>query len=160
MTIQCTFFQIPITQAAESETELNTFLRSVRVLTIHKEFVNQGENSLWCLAVEYMPQAGEKDFKKGENRNKTDYREILSQEDFALFVKLRDWRKQAASLEAVPVYTIFTNEQLAAIAQKRTATLSDLKTINGVGESRVGKYGDVILKIVGMEKTAETGAQA
>jgi len=62
----------------------------------------------------------------------------LSQEDFALFVKLRDWRKQAASLEAVPVYTIFTNEQLAAIAQKRTATLSDLKTINGVGESRVG----------------------
>jgi len=66
MTIQFKFFQIPITQAAESETELNTFLRSVRVLTIHKEFVNQGENSLWCLAVEYMPQAGEKDFKKGE----------------------------------------------------------------------------------------------
>lgn len=155
MAVQFKFFQIPITQAAESENELNTFLRSVRALTIHKEFVNQGENSLWCLAVEYLPQAGEKEFKKGENRNKTDYREILSAEDFALFVKLRDWRKQAAALEAVPVYTIFTNEQLAAISQKRIATLADLRTIDGVGESRAGKYGDAILKIVGMEKTVE-----
>lgn len=136
------------------------FLRSVRALTIHKEFVNQGENSLWCLAVEYLQQAGEKDFKKGENRNKTDYREILSPEDFALFVKLREWRKQAASLEAVPVYTIFTNEQLAAIAQKRIATLTDLKTIDGVGESRAGKYGDAILKLVGLEKTAPKGDPA
>ncbi|MEN6423125.1 MAG: HRDC domain-containing protein [Smithella sp.] len=139
---------------------MNAFLRSVRALTIHKEFVSQGENSLWCLAVEYLPQAGEKDFKKGENRNKTDYREILSPEDFTLFVKLREWRKQAATAEAVPVYTIFTNEQLAAIAQKRTATLADLKTIDGVGESRAGKYGDAILKIVGMEKAAQTGGQA
>lgn len=155
MAVQFKFFQIPITQAAESENELNTFLRSVRALTIHKEFVNQGENSLWCLAVEYFPQAGEKEFKKGENRNKTDYREILSAEDFALFVKLRDWRKQAAALEAVPVYTIFTNEQLAAISQKRIATLADLRTIDGVGESRAGKYGDAILKIVGMDKTVE-----
>ncbi|KAF0159730.1 MAG: HRDC domain-containing protein [Syntrophaceae bacterium] len=139
---------------------MNAFLRSVRALTIDKEFVSHGENSVWCLAVEYLPQAGEKDFKKSDNRNKTDYREILSAEDFVLFVKLRDWRKQAAVQEAVPVYTIFTNEQLAAIAQKRTATLTDLKTIDGVGESRAGKYGDAIMKIVGMEKTAETGGQA
>jgi len=83
MTIQYRFFTIPLKSAEEVETELNHFLRSQRILTVHREFVSRGENS---------------------------YREVLSPEDFALFVKLRDWRKQAAEKEAVPVYTIFTNE--------------------------------------------------
>jgi superfamily II DNA helicase RecQ len=55
------------------------------------------------------------------------------------------------------VYTIFTNEQLAAVAQKRTATLSGLKEIEGVGDSRISKYGEEIIKLIGMEKTAIDG---
>ncbi len=157
MAVQFKFFHIPITQFEESERELNGFLRSVRALTIHKEFINQGASSMWCLAVEYLPYSGDKEYKKGENRSKVDYREILSPEDFALFVRLREWRKQAAGREAVPVYTIFTNEQLAAVAQKRTATLSGLKEIEGVGDSRISKYGEEIIKLIGMEKTAIDG---
>ncbi len=97
MAVQFKFFHIPITQFEESEGELNGFLRSVRALTIHKEFLSQGTSSMWCLAMEYLPYSGDKEYKKGENRSKVDYREILSPEDFALFVRLREWRKQAAS---------------------------------------------------------------
>lgn len=159
MTIQFKFFIIPVTQSEEAEIDLNKFLRAQRTLTVHKEFVNQGENSHWCLAVEYLTQSQDED-KKGDNRNKIDYREILSAEDFALFAKLRDWRKQAAAREAVPVYTIFTNEQLAAIAQKRVGALKDLKAIDGVGESRVGKYGDEIIKLISLAIQSQPGAQA
>lgn len=38
--------------------------------------------------------------------------------------KLRGWRKAAAEREGVPVYAVLTNEQLAAIATKRPATLA------------------------------------
>lgn len=160
MAIQFKFFLIPITAPETAEAELNGFLRSVRALTIHREFINQGENSLWCLAVEYLPLIGERELKKGENRSKIDYREILSEADFALFAKLREWRKQAAGIEAVPVYTIFTNEQLAAISQKRTASLADLKTIEGIGDSRVSKYGEAVIRIVTVEKPATVGQQS
>jgi superfamily II DNA helicase RecQ len=54
-------------------------------------------------------------------------------------VKLRDLRKQLAQAEAAPVYTIFTNDQLAEMVRRRLTTLTDLQTIVGVGEARVAK---------------------
>jgi hypothetical protein len=44
MTIQYKFFTIPLKATQEVETEFNHFLRSQRVLTVHREFVSQGEN--------------------------------------------------------------------------------------------------------------------
>ena len=106
MTIQYKFFTIPLKTTREVETELNHFLRSQRILTVHREFVSQGENSFWTMAVEYMSDGDTS--PKDTGRKRVDYREILSPADFALFVKLRDWRKQVGEKEAVPVYTVFT----------------------------------------------------
>ena len=147
MTIQYRFFTIPLKSAEEAETELNHFLRSQRILTVHREFVSQGENAFWTMAVEYLSDSTEKT-KKTTGKKRIDYREILTPEDFALFVKLRDWRKQAAEKEAVPVYTIFTNEQLAEMAKKKAQSKTELKEISGVGEARVKNYGDGVLAIL------------
>ena len=49
-------------------------------------------------------------------KQRVDYKEVLSPADFALFAKLRDWRKATAEQEGIPVYAVLTNEQLAAIA--------------------------------------------
>ncbi|MBW2709376.1 MAG: HRDC domain-containing protein [Deltaproteobacteria bacterium] len=146
MTIQYKFFTIPLKATREVETELNHFLRSQRVLTVHREFVSQGENSFWTMAVEYMSDGNTPQKTTGKKR--VDYREVLSSEDFALFVKLRDWRKQAAEKEAVPVYTIFTNEQLAEMAKRKVKSKADLKEISGVGEARAKNYGDAVLGIM------------
>ena len=43
---------------------------------------------------------------------KVDYKEILSEEDFIFYSKLRELRKELTNNEALPVYTFFTNEQL------------------------------------------------
>jgi superfamily II DNA helicase RecQ len=111
---------------------------------VQREFVDHGENSFWALAVEYMPVGGG-DAKK---RSRVDYKEVLSPDDFLVFAKLREWRKGVAAEEGVPVYTVFSNEQLAKIAETRVQTEADLAGIDGIGKSRLEKYAKAVIEMV------------
>ena len=146
--MQWAFYRIPVTGGVASE-ELNRFLRSVRVLTVHREFVGQGDASFWALAVEYLPAADSTQPAIRGVSSKTDFRSVLPPEDFALFARLREWRKQTANREAVPVYTIFTNEQLAEMSRRRPSSLSVIGEIDGIGQGRLDKYGKMVLDIIG-----------
>ena len=42
-----------------------------------------------------------------------DYKQVLKPEEFEVFSRLREWRKGVAEKEGVPVYVVFSNEQLA-----------------------------------------------
>ena len=146
--MQWSFFRIPVTGGAEGE-ELNRFLRTVRVLNLHREFVNQGDASYWAVAVEYLQgDVGTRQNRDITAPNRVDYRAILSPEDFALFARLREWRKEEGTKDGAPVYTIFTNEQLAEIARRRPSSSSVLSEIDGVGKGRVEKFGAAALEIV------------
>ena len=146
--MQWSFYRIPVTGGAASE-ELNRFLRSVRVLTVHREFVGQGDASFWALAVEYLPATDSAHPVIRGVSNKIDFKALLPPEDFALFARLREWRKQTANTEAVPVYTIFTNEQLAEMARRRCTSLSVLREIDGIGQGRLEKYGSAVIEVIG-----------
>ena len=147
---QYKFFHISARGDIAAEEELNRFLRSVRVLSARPELVHDGAASYWTCVVEYLD--GDHDPAKSgggrDERKKVDYRELLPPEDFAIYSRLREWRKEVANREAVPVYTIFTNEQLARIAGQRITTKTGLLGLDGVGEARVGKYGEEVLAIV------------
>jgi len=145
--MQYKFFTIPAAAPGEAEEALNGFLRAHRVLTVSREFLADAANPRWCLAVEYLAVPGPGKGDEG-SRQRRDYKEILPPEDFALFVRLREWRKAVAEREGVPVYTIFTNEQLARIAGGRIAGKGALGEIDGVGEGRVNKYGDEVIALV------------
>lgn len=144
--MQYRFFRIPVNDNDQAAEEMNRFLRSAKVLAAHRQFVEQGESSFWAMAVEYLPVEGRQD--PGEKRGKVDYRETLAPDAFAVFVRLRQWRKDAAAREAVPVYTIFTNEQLAAMARRGVRSVAELREIEGVGDARVSKYGDEIFSVL------------
>ena len=75
-----------------------------------------------------------------------DYKELLKPEEFEVFSRLREWRKGMAEQEGVPVYVVFTNEQLAEMVKKRVSTKAGLKEIEGVGDARVEKYGAAVLE--------------
>jgi superfamily II DNA helicase RecQ len=160
MSLQMKFFMIPMRSMQEAEEELNRFLSSVRVVQLQREFVDQADNSFWSIAVEYLNGDPRTDGSAGgeRRRGRLDYKEILSTEDFDLFVKLRDWRKQRATEEATPVYTIFTNDQLAALVQQKVSTKEGLLAIEGVGHARVEKYGEAVLRILADEDRIETPA--
>jgi superfamily II DNA helicase RecQ len=144
------FFTIPISSADEPTEILNAFLRSHRVIRVDRQFVDQGTSSLWLLCVEYLDGANSADAigRHGGVRSKTDYKEILSESDFAIFAKLRDVRKAIAQSEAVPVYTIFTNEQLAQMVISRASTRAALAKIDGLGDARLEKCGQRMLDIL------------
>jgi superfamily II DNA helicase RecQ len=80
---------------------------------------------------------------------KVDYREVLSPEDFALFSKLREKRRELAQRDGVQVYTIMTNEQLAEMVRLKVNDLAGLRKIDGIGEARIEKYGEDMLSVIG-----------
>lgn len=49
-------------------------------------------------------------------------------------------RKEIAEREGIPVYTIFTNQQLADMVTARVSTSTEIGKIKGVGKSRIEKY--------------------
>jgi superfamily II DNA helicase RecQ len=145
------FFRIAMHDGQGTAEELNAFLRSHRVLQVDRRFVDQGDNSFWAFCIDYQdskssggPAAG----PQPAGRGKVDYRALLPPADFAVFARLRDLRKQIATEEAVPVYTIFTNEQLAKMVQTRATSKAALAQIDGVGEARIEKYGPRMLELL------------
>jgi superfamily II DNA helicase RecQ len=146
-------FVVPVRDEGPAASELNGFLRSRRVLSVDRRWVEQGTESFWSFCVDYLESGGGGPSpaaagKNGALRGKVDYREILSPEDFAVFARLRQVRQEIAQGDAVPVYTIFTNEQLAQMVRGRATTRAALEKIAGVGDARIEKYGARVLGIL------------
>ncbi len=146
--MQLKVFVVPIKNLADAEAEMNAFLRGHRVLAVKKEFVPDGENSFWSFCVEYLDGAAGGAGMGGGKPPKVDYKEVLSPAEFETFSRLREWRKAVAEREGVPVYAVLTNEQLAQMVQKKVETKTGMKEIEGVGEARIAKYGDDLLRIL------------
>ncbi len=143
--MQYKIFVIPIKNISDTEEELNRFLRGHRVLSVQKEFVSERDNSFWTFVIEYIEQASSPN-QIGDGKSKIDYKQILSEDEFTLFSRLRDLRKSLATRDSIPVYAIFTNEQLAEMAKKKVRTKTDIQKIDGIGESKIARHGDILIE--------------
>jgi ATP-dependent DNA helicase RecQ len=65
-----------------------------------------------------------------------------------LFQRLKNLRKELADEQRVPPYMIFPDQSLLEMAQNRPTDRSGFLAINGVGESRLAKYGPVFLEAI------------
>jgi len=140
------FIQIPANGQGSAKEELNKLLRNGRIASVKKEFVSNGEDSFWAFCIEFLDGTlGVVDRGRGTSGPKIDYKEVLSEADFAVFARLRDLRKAVSDKEAIPAYSIFTNEQLAAMVTGKVDSLTAMGTIPGVGAARLDKYGAAFL---------------
>jgi superfamily II DNA helicase RecQ len=146
------FFSVPAVSSFDAAAELNRLLASHRIGGIEKHFVADGANSFWALCVGYFE--GGDGAQPGGGKNKIDYREVLSEQEFAAFVKLRDLRREIAEQEALPAYAIFTNEQMAAMVRLPSPSLASIADIAGIGRARVDKYGARFLALLGQDRAA------
>ena len=138
--MQLRFFTIPAVDSAAAEAELNALLAAGRVAGVERQFVAAGAASYWSVIVTLVDGPGPLPAGlKVRSERKTDYRELLSEPDFAVFARLRALRKQVADAEAVPPYAVFTNEQLATMVRQRVTSAEALGQVEGVGPARVGK---------------------
>ncbi len=69
--------------------------------------------------------------------------------DPVLYDALAAWRKQRAQSDAVPAYVVFHNATLAAIAGAKPRSIGELASVPGLGPTKIERYGDEVLAVVG-----------
>ena len=71
--------------------------------------------------------------------------------DEELFHKLKLWRKSKAIKENIKPYIILSDSSLISIVNQLPKSAEELLEVRGVGEKKVEKYGDEILKLISNE---------
>ncbi|MBK8979475.1 MAG: HRDC domain-containing protein [Planctomycetes bacterium] len=72
----------------------------------------------------------------------------LSEEQRALYDRLRAWRSQHAHDEGIPPFLVFKNSQLLDIVRQGPRTRAALGRIAGVGNGKLQRFGDAVLGLV------------
>lgn len=144
--MQLKLFTIPAFDNGEQLQALNAFMANHKVLEVEQKFFQNDKGAYWCFCVRYIEgvpahQAAQS-FKP-----KTDYKEVLSEPQFAVFSLLRQCRKQLAAEDAVPAYAVFTDEELAEMVKLPELNASKLIGIKGIGDKKVAKYGVKLLEM-------------
>jgi len=151
------FFFVPARDSAVAELELEDFTQRHRILTVERQWLQDGAGSGWSIVVEYTgtpstTSSGSKKGKANSSASKTeariDYSEVLTVPQFALFNKLRDRRNQVAADAGIAPYVICTNAQIATMVELHPRSLAELRKVPQFGVERVTKFGAVFLEIL------------
>jgi len=59
---------------------------------------------------------------------------------------LKRLRRELAQQEGIPAFMIFPDRSLIDMAEKRPASLAELRRIHGVGERKLALYGEAFLE--------------
>jgi DNA helicase-2/ATP-dependent DNA helicase PcrA len=70
-------------------------------------------------------------------------------DDSPLMTALREWRSLTARSDGVPAYVVAPDSLLIEIADQQPTSIAALRRVKGMGPSRLGRYGDEILEILG-----------
>jgi hypothetical protein len=152
--LQAKIFTIPFSArlGGFDDEPLRQFLAGSQVHALESwHFVHEG-TPFWSVLLTYTLREA----ASGENapaaraaeNEKGNWRKRLGEADWGVFNALREWRKQRAEQEGIPPYLVFTNEQLTQAIVCRATSLAALGQINGIGPSRIEKYGKDVLRIL------------
>lgn len=144
--MQIKIFDLPSRGGEQAVEDLNKFLRGHKILDVDRQFYVSSDNvGHWSIVVTFL--SSDISNSHQEKKEKIDYREILDPVAFDRFVKLRAIRKKLATDDAVPAYAVFTDAELAQIAQLADLDATNVARISGIGEKRIEKYGKVLCEM-------------
>lgn len=138
-------FIIPADGNNEAEEKLNLFLRSHIIICVKSEFSEI--KNYWSFLVEYM----DKEHNTATSNKKVDYINLCTKEEFAIFTKIREWRKKLAAENNFPPYVILTDQQIYEIIKRKISSKNKLGEIQGIGNEKIEKYGDSIISLLGIK---------
>lgn len=61
---------------------------------------------------------------------------------------LRSWRARTARATGVPAFVVFHDSTLAAVAEAKPRSRTQLLSLPGVGPVKAERYGDAVLAVV------------
>ena len=163
--MQIRVFTIPCTDTGALQAEMNAFLSGHKILEVEKKFFQNENGGTWTFCVQYITgtnYAAAPGGQYSQSGKKVDYKEVLSESDFAIFSKLRVIRKELAATDGVPPYAVFTDAELAEIvkivgADPRVCPeincgrpvydeiILQIRKINGIGEKKIEKYAKTMI---------------
>lgn len=88
------------------------------------------------------------EFEKHEVVKPTAKSAISSAEIENIFSQLKQIRKQIAEVEEVPAFVVFKDSTLREIAVKLPTTPDQFLNINGIGQAKLDKYGQIIMGFI------------
>ena len=136
--MQIKIFDISSRGCDDELEQINKFMRGHKILDVDRQFYTSTDNiGHWSILVTYLPSAT----ANTERQPKVDYKQVLNEADFDKFTRLRAIRKQLATDDGIPAYSVFTDAELAQIAQLSDVTVEMIKRISGIGDKRIEKYG-------------------
>jgi len=128
---------------------LSESLSDKEIIAWKGELIERKNRPYWTIILEYNPLGDSEITTVSKSEAKHDsYKSILSEDDWPVFEKLREWRKEKSKEEGVPPFILFTNTQLAKIAVTSPTSLNSLQAIKGIGEAKRTKYGKEVLSVV------------
>ena len=95
-----------------------------------------------------MAKEQEKTEKTAVKKKKKTAGVLLSNEQEALFEKLRQRRMEIAKEEKVPPYIVFSDKTLVHMCQVRPENKAQMLKVSGVGEFKYQKYGESFLEVI------------
>ena len=66
--------------------------------------------------------------------------------DDRVYEALRVWRREVSKQHGVPAYTVFHDSTLRELARVRPRSLEELRSISGVGATKLERYGEALLE--------------
>ena len=121
------------------DNELNTFLLDKKVRSYRVEFFIHAGRPYWSVFIEY---------EEIEDRSVEKLTQALDERQKLVFERLKDWRKSKGKELGMPVYVIFSNNQLVELAKKLPQTYEAMKSINGIGDKKVKSFGKEVMDIL------------
>ena len=114
---------------------VTAFCLNKRVYKLESQFFQQEGRAYWSVAVHYevatKAEVGKvRDLEEGQQ---------------LLYDRLREWRKETAHKDGVPVYLIATNQQLLDMVRGKLQTVEGLKGVKGFGKGKIERYGRQLL---------------
>lgn len=145
------FFSVNALEPEADQAAIDDFCVKHRLVSVDKRFVERGEFCYWSVCITYL-EASVSPAKPTASvinkRGAVDYREVLGEQEFEVFAKLRNLRKTLAEADGVPMYAVFSNAQLAEMVTRQATSLTALAEINGVGAAKLDKYGKHFIAVL------------
>lgn len=138
--MQIKVFSVPVVGGETINDDLNAFLRGNKILQVDQQLVASAEGTYWSFCIRYIEKSSGSG--RTEKRVRKDYKKELSPKAFERFSVLRKIRKQIAKEDNVPAFAVFTDEELAGLAQLEELSQTNMKSVRGIGDKKVEKYAE------------------
>ncbi len=90
----------------------------------------------------------EKPAGKGTRRSRPAPGEVSDGPERRIFEALRKLRRELAEEQGIAAYMVFADRTLLEMAERKPATLDELRGIYGVGERKLSAYGEIFLEAI------------